>query len=60
MNDELQRQLKNIGAKKIMDHLQELFGENIRATRYEISRKLFKAKLEEDDSVTTLVLQMID
>ena len=37
--------------KEILLHLQELFGEQSRTTRYEISKRLFRAKMKEGEDV---------
>ena len=46
-------------AADIMLHLQELYGEQSRAARYDISKNLFRAKMQEGSSVHEHVLKMI-
>ena len=44
----------------ILLNLKELYGEQSRTTRYEISKQLFYARMIEGTSVQTHVLKMID
>ena len=44
----------------ILLNLKELYGEQSRAARYEISKQLFYAKMSEGMSMQTHVLKMID
>ena len=60
MSNEIYRQHeKYINAKKILLHLQELFGEQSRTTRYEILKRLFRAKMREGEDVGAQVNSMI-
>ena len=44
MSDELQHQYEDIKiARQMLAHLQELFGEESRAAKYQVTRKYFKA-----------------
>ena len=60
MSNELQRQHENMDARSVLLHLKELFGEQSRTERYEISKSLFKAHMAEGSSVQTHVLKMIE
>ena len=61
MNNELQRQHEKMGtAKDILIHLQELYGEQSRTARYEISKELFRTRLTEGADVSVHVLKMIN
>ena len=52
MTTELHRQHeKYTSAHKILLHLQELFGEHSRNARYEISKRLYRAKMKEGEDV---------
>ena len=60
MNTEIHRQHeKYTSARKILLHLQELFGEQSRTARYEISKRLFRAKMREGEDVGVHVNSMI-
>ena len=60
MINELQCQHENIKtARKILAHLQELYGEQSRTARFEVSKRLFKAKMREGQSVHDHCLTMI-
>ena len=60
MSNELQRQHENMpNASSMILHLQELYGEQSRTVRYEISKKLFRMRMTEG-SVNEHVLKMID
>ena len=60
MSTEIHRQYeKYISARKILLHLQELFGKHSRTARYEILMWLFHAKMKEGDKVGALVNSMI-
>ncbi|XP_050212130.1 uncharacterized protein LOC126662250 [Mercurialis annua] len=60
MNNELQKQHEKYpGAREILFHLQELYGESSRSARYEISKQLFRAKLSEGKDVGEHVNMMI-
>ena len=43
MSNELQRQHEKMDAHSILLHLQELYGEQSRSVRYEISKELFRS-----------------
>ena len=60
MSTELHRQHeKYTSTNKILLHLQELFGEHSRTSRYEISKRLFRAKMKEGEDVRVHVNSMI-
>ena len=60
MSDELQRQHKDIKtAHQILAHLQELFGEQSHAAKYQVTKRLFKAKMHDGQSVQDYCLMMI-
>ena len=59
MSNEIHRQQKYTNAKEILLHLQELFGEQSRTARYEISKRLFRAKMTEVEDVGAHVNSMI-
>ena len=60
MSNEIHRQYeKYTNAKEILLHLQELFGEQSRIARYEISKRLFHAKMKEGEDVGAHVNSMI-
>ena len=60
MTTELHRQHeKYTSAHEILLHLQELFGEHSRTARYEISKRLFRAKMKEGEDVGAHVNSMI-
>ena len=60
MSNELHKQHeKYTYAKDILLHLQELFGEQSRNARYEISKRLFRAKMKEGEDVAVHVNSMI-
>ena len=50
---------KYTSAKEILLHLQELFSEHSRTTRYEISKRLFHAKMREGEDMGAHVNSMI-
>ena len=57
---ELHRQHeKYTSANEILLHLQELFGEHSRTARYDISKRLFCAKMKEGEDVGVHVNSMI-
>ncbi|XP_071722230.1 uncharacterized protein [Rutidosis leptorrhynchoides] len=57
---DLQRQHETIKhALKIYKHLKELYGENPRVVRYQISKELFRARMTEGTSVHDHVSKMI-
>ena len=60
MSTELHRQHeKYTSANEILLHLQELFDEHIRTTRYEISKRLFRGKMKEKEDVGVHVNSII-
>ena len=60
MSNEIHRQHeKYTNAKEILFHLQELFGEKSTTARYEISKRLFRAKMKEGEDVVAHVNSMI-
>ena len=60
MSNELQRQHEGMEPQSILLNLKELYGEQSRAARYEISKQLFRAWMSEGSLVHTHVLNMID
>ena len=60
MCNELQRQHEDMELRAMMLHLMELFAEQSRTHRYEISKSLFKAWMAESSSVQAHVLKMIE
>lgn len=60
MSDDLQRQHENImTTRQMLAHLQELFGEQSRAAKYQVCQRLFKTKLRDGQSVQDHCLNMI-
>ena len=60
MSTEIHRQHEKYNsAREILLHLQELFGEHSRTARYEISKRLFRAKMREGEEVGAHVNSMI-
>ena len=60
MSNEIHRQHeKYTNTKEILLHLQELFGEQSRTARYEISKRLFRAKMKEGEDVGAHVNSII-
>ena len=60
MSNELQRQNEDQDtAYGILIHLQELYGERTRQTRYQISKELFRCRMTEGSSVHDHGLKMI-
>ena len=60
MSNETYRQHeKYTNVNEIILHLQELFGEQSRTTRYEISKRLFRAKMKEGEDVGAHANSMI-
>ena len=60
MCTELQRQHEDMEPRAMLLHLMELFAEQSRNQRYEISKSLFKARMVESSSVQAHVLKMIE
>ena len=60
MSNELQRQHEDIDVFSILLNLKELYGEQSRTARYEISKQLFCACMTEGTSVQMHVLKIID
>ena len=60
MSNDLQRQHENIlTIHQMLAHLQELFGEQSRAAKYQVCQRLFKAKMRDGQSVQDHCLTMI-
>ena len=60
ISDDLQCQHKNILTTwQMLAHLQELFGEQSRAVKYQVCQRLFKAKMHDGQSVQDHCLTMI-
>ena len=60
MTTEIHRQHKKYNsAREILLYLQELFGEHSRTARYEISKRIFRAKMREGEDVGVHVNSMI-
>ncbi|XP_073102195.1 uncharacterized protein [Elaeis guineensis] len=60
MSDDLQRQHENIMTiRQMLAHLQELFGEQNRAAKYQVCQRFFKAKMRDGQSVQDHCLTMI-
>ncbi|OAY70105.1 Retrovirus-related Pol polyprotein from transposon TNT 1-94, partial [Ananas comosus] len=60
MSNELQRQHEDMKtAKEMLTHLKELYGEQSRSARFEVSKRLFKAKMHDGQSVHDHCLTMI-
>ena len=59
MNSELQKQHEHMDAHTIILHLRELFDEQARTERYEISKQLFRSKMMEGTSVATHGLKIL-
>ena len=60
MCNELQRQHEDMEPRAMLLHLMELFVEQSRTQRYEISKILFRARMAESSSVQAHVLKMIE
>ena len=60
MSNELQRQHESMDTQSILLNLKELYGEQSRTARYEISKQLFHARMTEGSSVQDHVLKVID
>ena len=60
MCNELQRQHEDMEPKAILLHSMELFVEQSRTQRYEISKSLFRARMAESSSIQAHVLKMIE
>ena len=60
MINELQRQHDSMDTHSILLNLKELYGEQSRTARYEISKQLFYARMAEGSSVQDHVLMVID
>ena len=60
MSDDLQHQHENIlTTRQILAHLQELFGEQSCAAKYQVCQRFFKAKMRDGQSVQDHCLIMI-
>ena len=60
MSNELQRQHDSMDTQSILLNLKELYGEQSRTARYEISKQLFHARMTEGTSVQDHVLMVIN
>ena len=60
MINELQRQHDSMDTHSILLNLKELYGEQSRTARYEISKQLFHARMTERSSVQNHILMVID
>ena len=60
MTNELQRQHESMDVLSIIQNLKELYGEQSRTARYEISKQLFRARMTEGTSIQEHVLKIID
>ena len=60
MCNELQRQHEDMEPKAMLLHFMELFVEQSRTQRYEMSKSLFRARMVESSSVQAHVLKMIE
>ncbi|KAG8471763.1 hypothetical protein CXB51_036969 [Gossypium anomalum] len=59
MNSELQKQHEDMVAYDMIEHLKELYQEQARQERFDISKALFQCKLAEESPVGPHVLNMI-
>ncbi|PKI65303.1 hypothetical protein CRG98_014341 [Punica granatum] len=60
MSNELQKHHENMkSSREILKNLRELYGENSSTARYEISKELFRARMQEGTEVATHVQKMI-
>ena len=60
MSDDLQQQHEDMRtARKILVHLQELYGEQSHTTRFEIFKKLFIVKMRDGQAINDHCLTMI-
>ena len=60
MSDELQCQHEDIKtSRQMLAHLQEMFGEQSRAAKYQVTKRLFKAHMHDGQSVQDHCLMMI-
>ena len=60
MTNELQRQHESMDVLSIIQNLKELYGEQSRTARYEISKQLFRTRMTEGTSIQEHVLKIID
>ena len=60
MSNELQRQHEEINPQSILFNLKELYGEQSRTARCEISKQFFRARMTESTPVQAHVLKLID
>ena len=60
MCNELQRQHEDMEPKAMLLHLMELFSEQSRTQRYEISKSLFRDRMAESSFVQAHVLKIIE
>ena len=60
MSDELQRQHEDIRiAYQMLAHLEEMFGEQSRIAKYQVTKRLFNTKIRDGQSVQDHCLMMI-
>uniref|UniRef100_A0A6I9QL04 Uncharacterized protein LOC105037131 n=1 Tax=Elaeis guineensis var. tenera TaxID=51953 RepID=A0A6I9QL04_ELAGV len=57
MSNDLQRQYESMDTHSILLNLKELYGEQSRTARYEISKQLFHARMTEGSSVQDHILK---
>ena len=60
MTNELQRQHESMDTQSILINLKDLYGEQSRTARYEVSKQLFRARMIEGTSIQEHVLKVID
>ena len=60
MTNELQRQHESMDTQSILINLKDLYGEQSRTARYEVSKQLFHARMTEGTSIQEHVLKVID
>ena len=58
MSPGLQKQLEAMTAYDIVAHLKDLFHEQVRSERFEVSKKLFRSKMQEGTSPVQYALKM--
>ena len=60
MSNELQKQHMDMDPRSMMKHLTELYAEQSRTERYELSKSLFRSRMAEGTSVHAHMLKMIE
>ena len=60
MSNKLQRQYESMDTQSILLNLKELYREQSKTAKYEISKQLFCARMTEGSSVQDHVLKIID